>query len=317
MSAYAKKDVPKKIQGTQFECEDIDEEAESVKGPEKDDAVQMGKKMAAKSMKKKKPSKEDFEEMGKGDDMDDDEDDDEEEMSKTKKSVLTEASLRKSLRRLAGYVESNDQETRKSALLESAMAGNTLRKSERDELSALLAGRSPAHESAGEEVTKSMRENENIQKAIDVSEYLTAQHVELVKALGDMADRQDAMAQQQQEFNLMLAKAHIDTGSVVRELSKSMDSFAEAPMRAPKSAGITPGMRPLAKSFGAQAGSEGELNKSEVIQALTKMNQRSWEMGKGGKASNGEDLTKAVARFESSKELSDALRAEVVAAMRG
>lgn len=310
MSAYAKKDVPKKIQGTQFECEDIDEEEEGVKGPEADPAMKVPKKTVGKSMAHLEKA---------DDDMDDDEDEDgDDDMSKTKKSAVTEASLRKSLRRLQGFVEDTDATTRKSSLLQRALDGYELRKSEREELAELLADRHNARASASESITKSMRDNEAVQKAIDVSEYLTAQHVELVKALGALAEQVEGLQKSQQDFNLMLAKAHVDTGSVVKSMAERINTFAEAPAAAPKSMGVTPGTRAIQKSFGAPAAgaADGDLNKSDVISALTKMNRESWEMGKSGKSDSGENLTKAVARYESTRELSDALRAEVVARLR-
>lgn len=304
MSAYGKKNVPKKIEGTDFECEDIDEEQEGVHGAEVDPAVDRNKKAPVKK--------------SEADDMDDDSDDDEEDMSKTAKSVLTEANLRKSLRKLQGFVESNDSETRKSVLLKRALDGKELRKSEADELSALLSNRAPAMESASDQLTKSMRENESVQKAIDVSDYLTAQHVELVKALAAVADSVESVKKSQQEFNLMLAKAHVDTGNVVKSMAERFESFSEEPVRGPKSAGVTHAqVRPLNKSFGAPSVDGDELDKAEVLRTLTQMNEESWRLGKGGRTADNEDLSKAVAKFESTRELSKGLRQEVVRRLRG
>lgn len=306
MSAYGKKNVPKKIEGTDFECEDIDEENEGVHGAEADPAVDRNKKSPVKK--------------SQADDMDDDTDDDDDDadLSKTSKSVLTEANLRKSLRKLQGFVESNDNETRKSVLLRRAMDGHELRKSEADELSALLSNRAPVTESASDQLTKSMRENESVQKAIDVSDYLTAQHVELVKALAAVADSVEAVKKSQQEFNLMLAKAHVDTGNVVKSMAERFESFADEPVRAPKSAGVAHGnVRPLNKSFGAPSANGEELEKADVLRTLTQMNEESWRLGKGGRTADNEDLSKAVAKFESTRELSAGLRQEVVRRLRG
>ncbi|RYF12452.1 MAG: hypothetical protein EOO40_01225, partial [Deltaproteobacteria bacterium] len=68
MSAYGKKNVPKKIEGTDFECEDVDEEKEGVHGAAVDPAVDRNKKAGVK-----KSQADDMDDNTDGDDDDDDE----------------------------------------------------------------------------------------------------------------------------------------------------------------------------------------------------------------------------------------------------
>jgi len=234
-------------------------------------------------------------------------------LCKMEKSVdLSGEDLEKSLDKLGEFANSEDADTRKSTLLKKAMEGD-LEKSEREELFGLMGGTpegddEPTH---AETITKSMDENETLQKALDVSDYLREQHDELQKSLGQLASFQEQSDSRQHEFNLILAKAVSDTGTLVKAMSEKLGVIAAQPARAPKSK-LSPA-QPLEKSFGGQAPDGEQLTKSMVLDALDAMHQESLEKGMDGRTANGEPILHAIAKYENSNMLSKSMLKEVQA----
>lgn len=230
-----------------------------------------------------------------------------------KKSMdLSGDDLEKSLERLDEFTQSADEESRKKVLLQKAMEGD-LEKSERDELFDLMGGQSEeAPGSHADEIIKSMAENETLQKAYDVSDYLREQHEELCKSLGQLADYQEQSDARQHEFNLILAKAISDTGNLVKAMSEKLGVIASQPARPPKSRGVQPA-QPLEKSFGGQAPAEGKLTKSMILDTLDEMHVESLEKGMEGRTGGGESILNAVAKYESTNMISKSMLAEVQA----
>ena len=231
-----------------------------------------------------------------------------------KKSMdLSGEDLEKSLGRLGEFAQSNDAETRKNALLQKAMEGE-LEKSERDELFGLMGGSSfeGGGDSHAETITKSMDDNDTLQKALDVSDYLREQHEELCKSLGQLAEYQEQAESRQHEFNLILAKAVSDTGTLVKAMSERLGVIAAQPARAPKSRGV-PQSQPLQKSFAGQAPDGEQLSKSMVLDTLDSMHVESMEKGMDGRTPAGESILNAIAKYENTNMLSKSMLAEVKA----
>ena len=140
------------------------------------------------------------------------EDEDEEmekKIKKAKKSVdLSENDLQQSLDKLV-TLAGDDADSRKQVLLSKAQEAE-LSKAEQAELFNLLGGQEEKDETLGEEITKGLEENDTLQKALDVSDYLQEQHTELVKSLQAMGDALAKSDNRQHEFNLVLAKAMPD-----------------------------------------------------------------------------------------------------------
>lgn len=230
-------------------------------------------------------------------------------LCKMEKSLSSE-DLEKSLNKLGEFAESKDGETRKTALLQKAMEGE-LEKSEREELFGLMGGateeETPSH---SESLTKSMDENETLQKALDVSDYLREQHEELCKSLGQVAEYQEQADARQHEFNLILAKAVSDTGTLVKAMSEKLGVIASQPAREPKSR-MGPQTQPLQKSFGGQPPEGEQLSKSIVLDTLDAMHQESLEKGMDGRTSGGESILNAIAKYENTNMLSKSMLGEV------
>lgn len=228
-----------------------------------------------------------------------------EEEEKAKKS-LTGGDLSRSLDALEAFAKSGDLPSRKDTLLAKA-SESELSKSEREELFNLLGGGTvPAHrDEPGENIVKSMGENENLQKALDVSEYLQEQHTELVKSLRRVGDEIQKSDHRRHEFNLILAKAVKDIGEMVKSLSETVGVMAGQPARAPKSMGVQtrPG-QVLQKSFAGQPVPAETLTKSQVLDALDGMMEESMSKGMSGAIENGEDIALAVAKYEQTNMIS-------------
>lgn len=219
---------------------------------------------------------------------------------------LTPGDLQKSLDRLTAMATQNDGPSRKDALLAKAN-DDTLSKSEREELFELLGGAAPTADEPGENIVKSMTGNDNLQKALDVSEYLQEQHSELVKSLRNVGEEIQKSDNRRHEFNLVMAKAVRDIGLMVKSMSEQMGTIGSQPARAPKSMGVKPG-QVLQKSFAGQPAGD-ELNKSQVLDALDGLMEESMAKGGGGVLESGEDIALAVSKYEQTHMISKGMLA--------
>lgn len=264
--------------------------------------------------------------MNKAEDAEDEEEGDGEEdeegmeMAKKgcKKSVdLTGEDLEKSLQKLTEIVQASDTTTRKDTLLSKAQAGEELSKSERSELFGLLGGQAqPQEKTLSEDLTKGLTQNGAMQEALDVSNYLTEQHAELCKSLGALGEHVEKSDARQHEFNLVLAKAVADVGNLVKSVAETVGAIAGQPARAPKSVGVAGG-KVLAKSFAGAQSAEGQMSKSEILDTLDTMMEKSLAAGHGGRSAQGEDLLMAISKYEQTSALSPSLLAEVRAVRSG
>jgi hypothetical protein len=237
---------------------------------------------------KAKKASEDEESEDEGTDEGDSEEEDMEESTD-----LSEDDLEKSLDRLQQLVDAEDPTSRKQFLLEKAQR-ETLEKSEQKELFDLLGQGEAEKESFGEEVTKGLDENNTLQKALDVSDFLQEQHAELVKSLGMLAEYQEKSDARQHAFNLILAKAVADEGRLIKGIAERLSVIEEQPAREPKSKGV----RPLEKSFAGSQPPAEQLGKSETLNALMGMLEESMQKGGDGVTEDGIDLAKAVTKCE-------------------
>jgi hypothetical protein len=226
---------------------------------------------------------------------------------------LNEEDLVKALNQLDDYVQSNDEMTRKEQLLQKAMSED-LEDGEREELFGLMGGEA-THESRGDEIVKSWQENEDFQKAFEVSDFLREQHEELTKSLSTLADYQARSESRQPEFNLALARTVSDTGKLVKAMSERLGVIERQPARAPKSV-RTPREQVMQKSF--QDGSDQDpggngvqLNRRSILKGLEDLMVKSMGEGRDGLAECNEDISVAVATFEQTNQISKPMLAEV------
>lgn len=240
----------------------------------------------------------------------DEEDETEEENGMSVKSQVnvSEADFQKSLDRLEAEANTGNQETRRSALLAKAQSGD-LDPEERDELFAIMGGGDTANKSLGSEVTEGLNSNETLQKAYDVSDFLAEHNLELTKSLDLLSAKVEAQDNRQHEFNLVLAKAMVDTGKLIKAMSERLGVIASQPAREPKARGA----QPLQKSMvGGSLPPEGDnLSKSQIQDALDDMMQKSVDSGNQGVSPGGMDIAVETAKFEMSNKLSPKMFAEV------
>jgi hypothetical protein len=134
--------------------------------------------------------------------------------------------------------------------------------------------------SAGKKAKKSFAdeliENEPVRKAVDVSDFLEG----VVYQLGEMTDglRGDVhkslkFAGYQQNFNVGLAKAMVELGSIVKSLTEQVERMGKTPAGIRKSEQTAAA---LEKSFDSgNAATNGTLTKSQMASKLTAL----WEAG--------------------------------------
>lgn len=232
---------------------------------------------------------------------------------------MTTEDLEKSLAKLEEAATVNDEPSRKEALLEKAKTGD-LEKSEAAELFQLIGVKPEAPPSeTGDALVKGFNDNEPLQKALDVSDFLKEQHDELCKSLRAVGDRMEETDQRRHEFNLVMAKAVHDIGTLVKSMAETFDGFMSQPAAAPKSRGIRTGKtQVMQKSFAnPDEPQEPQLRKGEVLSTLLNMHEESIQKGMKGKAVNGEDLALATSKYEQTNRISPALLGEVKQRLNG
>lgn len=229
---------------------------------------------------------------------------------------LSEEDLVKGLNRLDEFVASNDSSTRKEQLLQKAM-GEELDETERGELFQLMGGAANDEESRSEEIVKSMGDNDTLQQAFEVSDFLREQHEELTKSLVVLADHQERDGARQHEFNLALARTVSDTGKLVKSMSERLGIIAAQPARGPKSVRTTRD-QVLQKSFpdgqdrepAGDAGND-QLSRGKILKGMEGLMVKSMGAGQDGLADCGEDISIAVATFEQTSQISKPMLEEI------
>lgn len=249
----------------------------------------------------------DDKDSGEEDDKDDDQGKVEIEVKKSDGKDVTATDLDKSIAKLAEFTQSNDTVSRKDALLSKAAKGD-LSKAENEELFSILGGKATGEKepTLGAQVTKGLTENSDLQKALDVSEYLDAQHTELCKSLVALGDQVEKSGKRQHDFNLVLSKAIIDVGNVVKSINERLGTIEDQPARGPKSRGV----QTVEKSFAGHkpAGSGDDLSKSQILDGMEKLLEKSTT----GVSEHGEDILMAISKYESTNQISKSLLSEVV-----
>ena len=298
-----------------------------MKAADKDDCKAMPKDGMDKDKKKKMPFKKDEADAKKDEDDDRDaavhegEVPDEEENTvkdedehgvvqpkKSKKSLVTADTLSKSLDLLKSFaqaeLEKSDSSARKTGLLQKALQG-VLSEEENDELYRLNSGiRDAEDETLPERIERSMQPADSLRKShddaqgTDVAEYLQGFHEQITKSLSLVAQEVEGLSKRQHTFNLLHAKASVQTGTVIKSLADKLGAYQSTMARAPKSMGLN-GAVPMAKSFGGQtpSGALQSLNKSQVCQALTAMYKDNLDKGGNGHVA-GFDLGQDIAAYE-------------------
>jgi len=240
----------------------------------------------------------------------------EEEKSKSESEEIEEDDLEKSLAQLEALATEGDASSRKDQLLEKAKNG-ALEKSEQDELYQLLGGEPKGEEFLGEEVLKGFEENDDLVKALDVSDFLQEQHTELTKALGTLADYIEKGENRQHQFNLVLAKAVSETGRLAKSMAERLGVIEQQPARAPKAKRSA--AQAMEKSFAGQDGGneDAKLSKSEILDGLEDMIAKSVREGRGGATEDGIDLAVAASKFEQFNQIHPSVLNRVKMHLRG
>lgn len=249
-------------------------------------------------LERAKAPAEDEEETGEGQEEEggEEEEGEEEETEKcasAKKSAdLTEDDLEKSLGHLQRYIEDGDAPTRKEVLLQKAQR-EELSKSEQQELFEILgSGSTGDNFTLVDEIEKAMEPSEDLQKALDVSDFLSETHEETKRVFQTVAEHIEKSDSRQHEFNILLAKGVADIGNLVKAMSTRLGVIEERPAHAPKSQVLG-----LQKSFAGQPVPSNRLSKSEILNTMSVLIEKSCNANMGGVV-EGIDLVNAASKYE-------------------
>ena len=224
---------------------------------------------------------------------------------------MEESDLQQAITELADLVKSKNPADRQKALMEKSLAGDASDE-EKAELADLLKGGGARNDE--DDLVKSAvagldpEANEDLENALEVSEYLRAHHKGTVDALAAMGDHIEKSDTVNHAFQLGMAKAVVKQGELLMELQKSIDAMASQPAGAPRAAKTAPQAQAIQKSMAGQPAGDGQtLSKAQVLGLLEEMNLAS----DSGMSKSGEDLTNAIAKLESGNKITPALAEEV------
>jgi len=246
------------------------------------------------------------------------EEEEEEEEEKEEKSCITVDDFQKSLDLLSEIAKADDPVSRKEELLQKAQSGEDLTDVEREDLFKALGGQI-TEDVDEDEIVKAITgpmdpENvEPLQKALDVSEYLEAQHAAMTESLTEVAKSIDASDQRQHGFNLVLAKAIVQSGQLIKGMAERLQVIESQPARAPKSRGISASAGALEKGFADSDGPGAQVSPNDILETLESMMVKSVDAGGNGVARCGEDILGATAKYEQTRQISKSMVDEVMA----
>lgn len=227
---------------------------------------------------------------------------------------LTEADLQKGLDALKNAAASNNPHARRAELFQKAQSG-AITPEENDELIKSLNGNALT-----EQVTRGLK-TDTIQKSIDVSDFLRESNDGLITGLATLSEHIQKSQSDDHGFRIALATTLtglVDTvvqqGALIKSMSEKLGVVVQQPARGPKAQGVR-GAQPMQKSFAGNPAPSGagvqpdgiELTKSQTLDVLEEMN-KSMSL-----APCGENLTHAVAKYESTNQISPALLKDVAA----
>jgi len=227
------------------------------------------------------------------------------------KSLVAEADLLKSLKKIEELTKSETPEARKQALLQKSLDGGTS-EDEQAELVSLLKGETTTSE--GEDLTKALSPEDegSLSKAIDVSDALGELVSKLEKALGNVGGQLEKSVSHQGEVNLIMAKGLLDTSrlalqtnSLIKGLEGTLSEVLRLPVGGRRSAG-SPGQL-LHKSHAGQEPAEEQITKGQILDLLDGMVEEQVNKGQPLTAPCGEDLAKATAKVETTGDVSPSL----------
>ena len=245
-----------------------------------------------------KLNKEYQEEEQQEEEQEEEEQEDESKGCTAKSEDLSEDDLGKSLAMLTAYHEQGDTPTRKQSLLEKAQK-EELTKSEQDELHQILGGGQLDHEDTlADQIGKSMDPGEDLQKALDVSDYLRETHDQIVEVSTKLADTIEKSDNRQHEFNMLLAKSTALIGNLVKSMDDRLEGLEGQPSRRPKSQAV-----PLQKSFAGAPPMGTQLSKSEILNTLGELIEKSCESNEGGVV-NDINLVMETTKYEQTGQIS-------------
>ncbi len=219
---------------------------------------------------------------------------------------LTEEDLAKGLNALTAVASHNNVAARRTELLSKANSGEATDE-ERDELIKSLSGND-----LGQRAAAGLQTNE-IKKSLDVSDYLKDLTSGIAQGLEVLGDQLSKSQEGEGNFRIALATTLVGIndvlqaqGEILKSLTAQAAQTATLPARGPKSLGVA-GVpaKAIQKSFGGAQGAGASHAKPSVDLSDDQIFDAMEGLQKSGVFHvNGEDLTKAVSKYESLHQIS-------------
>lgn len=228
-----------------------------------------------------------------------------------KNTNVTESDLEKALAALEKEVSSSGS-GRKDDLLQKALTGE-ISDEENAELRSLL-GSEEDHE-LGKAVTSGL-DTDAIRKSVQVSEFLGDFRDGTAYGLSAIAEAIEKSDARQHQFNVVLGRSLRALGDLAKSLDARMEALEATPVAGPRALAPTgPSAKPGAVEKSMRAGAEAnqgpQYTRQDVVKGLTEMMAVSMKEGRNGHAKCGEDIQKAVARYEQQQSMSKAMAVEL------
>lgn len=249
---------------------------------------------------KKSDDEEESEEMEEGEDMEDN-------VEKSEATEVSVETLDEVLGQLEDIAKSVNPLSEKEELLSKAQAG-TISEEENAKLVSILSGSAPSM--AGDVL--SGLESDEIQKSIEVSDYLEAHNEGVKFGLSYLAEQIEKSQTNAGEFNHLLAKSIVafatDVSEKIEALSATLEAWGEKEAVAIKKP-IT--AKAIEKSLANEAPASEGMHYREALGVLTDMFEESINKSMHGRTENGTDLQQAIAYVNRTKQVPAQLSNEI------
>lgn len=224
---------------------------------------------------------------------------------------MTDDELQKAMDLLEDTAQSTEDE--RETLLQKAL-DDEITDEENERLRALLAGDDgEENPSLAKSATAALQpeNNEKLKKSLDVSTYLDGMYEGTMSALAELAETIEKSDTRQHNFNVVLARGVRALGILAKSLDERMEAIETQPVGNFRARRSTSQPKALEKSFAGKEPEGETLSKSQVLDTLEEMHVESIEKGNNGHALCGEDLNKAITKYESTRRLSRPLFEEL------
>lgn len=216
---------------------------------------------------------------------------------------MNRAQLDQGLAALQAAAEHGNPRARQAELFAKSQEGS-ITPEEQDELLKSLGG----GDSLAAEITAPLQNNDELQKSVEVSDYLRENHEATITALERVADTIAKSEASDQNFRVALAQSVLSLGEMVKSLHGQVEQLSGQPAHAPKSQGVRAPAQAMTKSFAntPEQPTHGGLAPHQIDETFTSM------LEKGMTEVAGQKVDVAATMYETDRNISKSMLDAVV-----